>query len=154
MAPAHGSREAQQHAIGGIGEHTIRETGDRVGIVEHQRPRGRKPRERTRHGRESAEAEHDVRRAATDDPAALPAGADEREWTEYRGLPSLAPDAAERHALELDTMPAHERSLHAVARSEPEHAPAARHELRRHGESGKDVAPVPPAVIMTVPVPS
>ena len=133
-------REAEQDPVGGVGEHAIRESRDRVGLVQHQRPRERDARERAREGREAAESQHDVRRAAADDLRALPARGEQRERPEHGGLPSLAADAAERHALELDAVLTHERPFHAVARAKPEHAPAAPDELRRDGEPRKDVA--------------
>ncbi len=126
--------------VGRVGEYAVGEPRDRIGLVQHQRPRERDARERTREGGEAAESQHDVRRAAADDPHALPARGEQGERPEHGGLPSLAANAAERHTLELDAVLAHERAFHAVARAKPEHAPAAPDELRRDGEPRKDVA--------------
>jgi hypothetical protein len=70
---------------------------------------------------------------------------------EQQRLPALAANAAERHALELDAVLGARASPPSVLRAEPEHAPAARDELRRDGEPGNTWPPVPPAVIITVP---
>jgi hypothetical protein len=50
---------------------------------------------------------------------------------------TLAANAAEGDAFELDAVLSHQRALHAVARAEPEHAPSAADELRGDGEARK-----------------
>ena len=70
----------------------------------------------------------------------LDAGGDERERAEQQRLHALAAHAAEIERLELDAVLRHQRRLHAVARAEPEHARAARGELRRDREAGKHVS--------------
>jgi hypothetical protein len=79
MVPSECARESGQDAIGAICEHAIGESCDRILFMQHQRFRGGDTHQRARKRSESAKTEHDVRSAATDDPAALPACACKRE---------------------------------------------------------------------------
>ena len=113
-------------AIRTVRKHAVGEAGDGVLLVEHQRFRGRDAHERARKRGKAAQPEHDVRGAPTDDPAALPARARKREGPEHELPRTFATDAAERDALERDSMLRDELRLHALARAQPEHTPAAR----------------------------
>jgi hypothetical protein len=107
--------------------------------VDHQRLAARNAHQRARERGEAAEAQHDVGHAAADDPERRPARGEQCVRPEQHLLHALAAHAGEGHALELDAVPRHQRSLHAVARAEPEHARASRDELRRDGEPREHV---------------
>ena len=134
---AHRVRKAEQDPVGAVGEHAIGESRDRVGVVQHQRlARSATPTSAPGNDAKPPKPEHDVGRAAADDLArSATHAASSANGPSSSGPPALAAHAAERDALELDAVLRHERAFHAVARAEPEHAPAARDELRRDGES-------------------
>jgi hypothetical protein len=72
-------------------------------------------------------------------PTALEARRCQRVRTEQQRAPPFAAYAAKREAFEFDTMLGHETRFHPFARAEPEHATAARDQLRCDGETREHV---------------
>ncbi len=95
MAAAQRIRKSEQDPIGAERQHAIGESRHRVGIVQHQGTSGRHTHQRAGKGRESAEAEHHVGRAAAQDAQALRTRGEQRERAEHELAPALAAYAAE-----------------------------------------------------------
>jgi len=82
MPATHRSRKPEKNPVGTVGKHAVRESGDRVRVVQHQRLGQRHARERTGERCETAQTQHDIRGAPADDPAALPQRRKQGERTE------------------------------------------------------------------------
>ena len=67
MAAAQRVREAQQDPVGAVGQHARRESGDGVGVVQHQRLARRRAHQPAGKRCEAAEAQHDVGHPPPDD---------------------------------------------------------------------------------------
>ncbi|SOY49839.1 hypothetical protein CBM2585_A160381 [Cupriavidus taiwanensis] len=134
-------RECAQHAVGHLRQYLVGQAGDRILLVQHQRP----SQQRGHHaGRESDIAAHAQHHARTHPPQrgdALPERAQQVQRQQELGHQSLAAQPAELDELHRNVVLRHQRGFHAGAVAQPDDVPALLAQRMRDRQPGEYMSP-------------
>ncbi len=144
--PDHRSRcaercgETGQHAVGDFSEHAIGEPGDRILLVDCERPVEERSHHAARERHVAAHAEHDVGAVREYRTRALPERDQQLQWQQRHAQQPFAAHARHADPRHGVTLGRDQRRFHAGLRAEPDDVPSLPTQVLGHRQCRKDVA--------------